>query len=354
MLSRPRMFAIALGVVAGSLGGVTPASASGAVVRPGESIQRAVDRARPGDTVTVASGVCHENVTNTKNGITLSGAGAGPHGTVLEPAYKPTASACTPGPYPKVNGVCVSGANGVTVKELAVEGFPGTGIFASDVRDYTVARVRAGHNAGYGIAGFGMAGVRYLDSVATENGAPGIYVGDSPDAQAIVRGNTAIKNGVGSEGFGFLIRDSSHGRVVGNHASGNCVGFFFLDHIFNADATLSEWSVERNTATANNGACAAIPEAFPAFSGIGILLGGTHMVTVTGNVVLGNRPTNDSGYAGGIVLVSTEGAPFFARDPEDNVVSHNIVFLNRPGDIVWDGTGTGNRFQHNLCGTCFR
>ncbi len=352
MLSRPRMFAIALGVAAGSVGGVTPASGSGATVRPGESIQRAIDRARPGDTVAVASGVFRENVTITKNGITLTGA----PGTVLVPAYKPTASACTPGPYPQVNGVCVSGARGVTVKDLAVDGFPGTGIFATDARDFTVARVRASHNAGYGIAGFGLAGVRYLDSVATENGAPGLYVGDSPDAQALVKGNTAIKNGVGAEGFGFLIRDSSHGRVIGNHASGNCVGFFFLDHRFNQDEPLSDWTVEGNTATANNGACAAIPGAFPAFSGAGILLGGTHAVTVTANLVLSNRPTNTSGYAGGIVLVSTKRAPFLATDgdPRDNVVSHNIVFLNRPGDIVWDGTGTNNRLDHNLCGVCFR
>ena len=203
--------------------------------------------------------------------------------------------------------------------------------------------MRASHNAGYGIAGFGLAGVRYLDSVATENGAPGIYVGDSPNAQAIVRGNTAIKNGVGAEGFGFLIRDSSHGRVIGNHASGNCVGFFFLDHMFNPAEPLSDWTVEGNTATANNGACAAIPGAFPAFSGIGILLGGTHAVTVTGNLVLGNRPTNDSGYAGGIVLVTTKVAPFRAPggDPrgQRRVAQHRVPQPARRHRVGRDGHG---------------
>ena len=94
-------------------------------------------------------------------------------------------------------------------------GFSGTGINAFNAEDYTVAHVRARNNEGYGIAGFVLSGVRFLHSVATDNGEPGIYIGDSHDAQAVVIGNTSIHNGVGGEGFGFLFRDSSNGRVSG-------------------------------------------------------------------------------------------------------------------------------------------
>ena len=350
MRSRPRMFAIALGLLVG-LGPVVPAGAADGIVRPGESIQAAIDHARPGDTIAVAPGVFRENVTITTNGITLRGAGSDRHGTVLTAASKPTQSPCTDSPYAAVHGICVLGASGspirgVTIKDLTVDGFSGSGIFALDADDYTVARVHARNNHEYGIAGFVLSRVRYLDSLATDNAAPGIYVGDSPDAQALVSGNSAIKNGVGGEGFGFLIRDSSHGRVVGNHAVGNCVGFYFLDHRFNPNEPLSDWTAEGNTATANNGACPDASPNFPAFSGTGILLGGTDAVRVSGNVVLGNRPTNDSRYGGGIVVAST--VSLGGANPTDNVVSRNIAFLNRP-DIAWDGTGTGNRFEHNLC-----
>ena len=297
MRSRLRTFAIVLGVVAGSLGVVAPASASSGVVGPGESIQAAIDAARPGDTVRVAAGEFRENLTITTNGITLRGAGSGKHGTLLTPASDAQSSECT-GWHRRERDLRHE-ANHVTVKDLTVAGFPSTGIYAYEAEDYTVARVRARDNQGYGIAGFELAGVRYLDSVATENHAPGIYIGDSPDAQAVVSGNTATSNGVGGEGFGFLFRDSSHGLVVGNHASGNCVGFHFLDHRFNPDEPLSDWTAEGNTATHNNGACPNVPTIFPAFSGTGILLFGANDVRVSRNLVVGNRPSEPSDYAGG-------------------------------------------------------
>jgi hypothetical protein len=348
MRSRPRTYAIVLGVVAGSLGGVAPASASNGVVQPGESIQAAIDHAGPGDTIRVAPGEFRENLTITTDGITLRGAGSGRHGTLLTPASPPKPSECTD-PSPDVNGICVDEANDVTVKDLTVAGFPSTGIYAYEAEDFTVARVRARDNQGYGIAGFELSGVRYLDSVATGNDAPGIYVGDSPDAQAVIRGNTAISNGVGGEGFGFLFRDSNHGLVVGNHASGNCVGFHFLDHVFGDPAApLSDWTAKGNTATRNNGACPAVPDIFPAFSGTGILLFGANEVRVTRNFVIGNRPSAPSEYAGGIVLATS--VFLGGAEPSDNVVSRNVALFNEP-DIRWDETGTGNRFRRNLCAT---
>lgn len=355
MRPRPPMFMIALGVVAALLWSAAPAGASDDVVQPGESIQAAIDAAQPGDTVTVAAGEFRENVTITTDDVTLRGAGSGRHGTVLVPSSMSTPSACTDPQSGEVQGICVLGAmnvetgspvSDVTIEDLTVDGFSGTGIYARHAEDYTVAHVRARNNHGYGIAGFVLSGVRYLHSVATDNAEPGIYIGDSHDAQAVVLGNTSIHNGIGGEGFGFLLRDSSNGQVIGNHSTRNCVGFLFIDHGFNPVEPLNDWTAEGNTANHNNGACPASPE-FPAFSGTGILLGGTHAVEVTRNHVFGNRPAIDSPLSGGIVVASTTSLG--GANPTDNVVSGNVAFHNKPGDIVWDRTGTGNRFRRNLC-----
>ena len=178
-------------------------------MQPGESIQTAIDDALPGDTITLAPGVFHENLTITTDDITLRGSGSGRHGTVLMPAPEATTSPCAE--PDEVYGICVFAdetdppVSDVTIEDLTVDGFSGTGVHAFNAEDYTVAHVRARNNGGYGIAGFVLSGVRFLRNVAIDNGEPGIYIGDSPDAQAVVFGNTSIHNGVGGEGFGFLL-----------------------------------------------------------------------------------------------------------------------------------------------------
>jgi hypothetical protein len=76
-------------------------------VRAGHSIQAAIDASRPGDTVAVAHGVFHENLTVTTDRITLRGAGDRRGGTVLEPPLIPHPSVCNEAG--QVNGICVTG-----------------------------------------------------------------------------------------------------------------------------------------------------------------------------------------------------------------------------------------------------
>ena len=357
MRARSLMVASVLGVITAVFGTAAPAGAAHLVVAPGESIQAAINDAQPGDTVRIAAGEFSESLTITADDITLRGAGSGKHGTVLKPSATSSASPCADAPASEVQGICVVGSmpaetgppvRGVTIKNLTVKGFSGSGIYAFNAEDYTVAHVRAGENMGYGIAGFVLSGVQVLHTVAIGNGEPGLYIGDAPDAQAVLIGNTAIRNGIGGEGFGFLIRDASHGLVLRNMATANCVGFVFIDTGFNPAEPLSDWTAKANTANRNNGACPASDE-FPAFSGTGIFLGGTHDVEATRNRVFGNRPAIASMLSGGIVVASTTALG--GADPSDNVVARNVALHNQPAGLVWDGTGTGNRFARNVCAT---
>ena len=110
------------------------------VVGPGQSIQAAINAARPGDTVFVRPGVYHQSVQIRTNGITLRGSGAFHGGTVLVPPKHFPKTMCNGGFGP--TGVCVlakslnpkSGAVFVpvridTVTGLLVTGFPGNGVF---------------------------------------------------------------------------------------------------------------------------------------------------------------------------------------------------------------------------------
>ena len=194
---------VTIGAIAGLILGATTATASAhaPVVRPGQSIQAAVNAAPPGGTVVIGRGTFHESVLITKP-LRLVGSGSG---TVLKPGGAP--SDCAP------NGICALSPGGkVSISNLTVRGFDGFGVFAFQATNgFSVTGVRAENDGEYGVAAFESHGISFVNNFASNAEEAGFYIGDTEDAAGLVAANTAV-----GSAFGIFLRDSRHGQVVGN------------------------------------------------------------------------------------------------------------------------------------------
>jgi nitrous oxidase accessory protein NosD len=321
------------------------------VVRPGQSIQAAVNRAHPGDTVLVKPGVYHQTVQIRKDGITLRGSGNSRHGTVLKPPKSFPKTVCTKTFGP--SGVCVLAkqfdaktgtvtrpVHNDTVTGMRITGFPATGVFGFGTDGLRVTRVVAIKDGGYGIARFDSTRSVFAHNTAIGNEEAGLYVGDSPHADSVVRDNHASGNQ-----FGIFIRHARHVLVVGNHVRGNCQGILVLDDGQKGGA--GNATIRHNSVVKNNKFCPKSEEA-PALKGGGILLLGA-----TSSLVVRNHVTGNSGRqinSGGIVVASAK-ALTGGSNPRFDAIVHNTVLRNHPADLVWDGTGNHIKFVANHCAT---
>ncbi len=309
------------------------------VVHPGDSIQAAINAARPYTRILILPGTYHESLAITKDGITLDGKWAR-----LMPPASPASGPCDQVVGPG-NGVCVIGqtdsmgnvttfVRNVGVTGLTVTGFEGSGIVAYGAQDASFTNNTATNDGGYGIAAFASSGTWIASDTVSGNEEAGIYIGDSPDARATLERNTAWNNG-----FGYFIRDAEGVTMTWNEARYNCAGVVILA---DAPGPAGNVTAALNTVVHNNTACPA-NEDTPPISGIGFALVGANDTTLHQNEIKDNRPTGPSLASGGVALFS--GGP---TAPMDNTITGNFLALNAP-DIFWDGTGSGNVLQPNAC-----
>ncbi|MEU6748658.1 right-handed parallel beta-helix repeat-containing protein [Spirillospora sp. NPDC046719] len=308
------------------------------VVRPGHSIQEAVDRARPGDTIKLLRGTYDGGVLVTKR-LTIRGSG---DKTVLRPGGVDHCAAVKRAG----TGICVIGrpghpVKGVTIKDLTVRRFAKNGIFGQFTDRLTVEHVLAADNGEYGISEFNSTRGRFAHDWALNNGdEAGFYVGDIADAHGtVVTGNRSTGNAIG-----LLVRHARHVKAWENQLVGNCVGVALVDD--SQKGGQGNTKVWKNNVSNNNRECAAHEEV-PPLGGTGVLFfGGDHNL-VEKNVVKDNRGRLP--YSGGIVLF--RGTPPLNRPARDNLVQFNVVRGNAPFDLVDNSGSRTNRFRHNLCRT---
>jgi nitrous oxidase accessory protein NosD len=304
--------------------GFASAKPKGHVVRPGESIQKAIKAADPGDTIVVLGGVHHGTVVINKDGISLRGVDA-----VLKPPAKPS-SPCG------ASGFCVT-ADNVSISGFTVRNFPATGIIAMGARNPKFMTNRAFNNGEYGIATFSSPGTKMIANLTRGSDDAGLYVGDSPHANATIAANETYDNFLG-----ILVRNARHGKIAGNQVHNNCVGMFILA---DAPGPAGVFDVRGNKVVNNTRACPAFEDA-PPLSGVGIALLGARGMEIKSNHIIHNVPSGPTGFSGGVVVVSGFGG----TPPTNNTVSGNTILRNKP-DIVWDKSGSGNRLKPNDCKT---
>jgi nitrous oxidase accessory protein NosD len=322
-----------------------PAAASGEpharnpqvhVVNPGESIQEAVDAARRGDKVVVTAGTYAQTVVLQKNRLTLRARG---DVTLTPPAVAPQGICDSD---EEVVGICVvpadlnpddftytSRVRGVTVNGFELRGF-GDGVLGFGTRNLHVRRVLAVDNGGYGVASFDGIGSRISWNRARGSDVAGIYVGDSPQADALVKHNRTRNNQ-----FGFFVRHTHDVTLRNNRTWNNCIGALLLDD--GQPEGSRENLVLDNRVLRNNRVCVD-DEDGTTFSGAGIVLLGSRHNRIAHNTVRGNNAASD--FSGGVVLLAQANR---------NRVAHNFLRNNEPVDIRKDQSSVRNRFVANNC-----
>jgi hypothetical protein len=335
-----------------SVAGAAAAAPGSTAIGPGQSIQYAIDHARPGTTILLRPGIYRQSVTIRTDRITLRGSGDFPGGTVLEPPRSMPQTICNAAFGP--TGICllakrlnptthavIRTVNNVTVTDLSVVGFAGNGVFGYGTSGMTVTNVAAINNGRYGISRFVSTGTLFADDIAVGSHEAGFYVGDSPDADTVVRDNQAIGNQ-----FGIFVRHAREVQVLGNRVTGNCQGILVLDDGQKGGA--GNATIARNTVYRNNKFCPKGGDTPVNTQGGGILLLGATKTVVRENSVGGNAGKQFN--AGGIVVLSARSISH-GSNPNFDTIKDNTAYGDHPADLIWDGSGRGLRFAHNHCGT---
>ena len=311
-------------------------------VKPGDSIQKAVDAAKPGDTVLLSPGTYQESVTITVPGLTLRGTDA--RTTVIVPGPASADSACAKAG----NGICVTGTASapverVAVRSLTLRGFAKNGLWASRTDRLRVTNVTSEKNGQWGIAQERSVRGVLSRNIAENNGDAGLFVAntvDREDGAQDAKKTVISHNRLRGNRIGVTVRRLRNLTVEHNEATGNCAGVFVVGD--EGTPRAGALSVRRNHIHANNKLCPKTPR-LPFLQGSGIVLTGVEETLVARNRVVDNVGT--SPLSGGIVLFKS----FVGAVSERNEIRDNVALRNGVADLANRDTGTGNTFRRNTC-----
>jgi cytochrome c peroxidase len=308
-------------------------------VRPGESIQEAVDKAGRNGIVRIYPGTYHENVLVIHHSVTIEG--------VVRNGKRPVLDGRNLLPD-AISGL----GNNFKVANLEICNYQGNGVVVHKARN-VVFRNLVLHNTGlYGVYPIECDGVLVEDCKVSGARDAGIYVGQSRNI--VVRRNEAFQNVTGIE-----IENSVNAIVEDNYVHNNTGGILVFLLPFNPSKVQDGCIVRRNRVINNNTPNFADPGAIVSnvLKGTGIMLLAADNTEVYENEVVGNGTFGIMTI--GLRLLFPPPTPLDVDpNPDGNRIYNNILRDNGkdpderlkrfgipPVDLLWDMTGKGNQWN---------
>jgi parallel beta-helix repeat protein len=311
-LRRTMMACVLALILAAPAAGASSAEAKSSLVGPGESIQKAVYAADPGDTI-VVRGVHREDVVIRKNGIKLRGVG---NAVIEAPARARADSPCSKlfGP----EAICVLGdvnsktgkvnspISDVSISGFTIRGFKQKATIMIDVigaRNTTIAGNHVMGNAGAGI-GITAEGLNNTikNNDLTDNEDDGVFV--EGQRNTTIANNTFTGNAIGME-----VDENVNTLIKGNDVTGGFVSIQTED--------------SRGTKFLSN--------TLRRYDDLGILVGGPKVAKVK---LVGN---DISGGAYGIFVANSHRGSFVGNQIHNNCAGFFFV-----ADVPETGNSVGN------------
>jgi plastocyanin len=332
------------GPVVGAPKGVVNGGGSGGprilrVPKSYRTIQGAVDAARGGDVVLVSPGVYREQVTVTKNDITIRGLDR--NKTIVDAEFK------------RPMGFLVQDADNVVIENITARYATLNNIYWTGADGFRGSYLTSYNSGDYGIYSFGSQHGVFEDSWASGSRDSGFYIGQCKPCHQVIRRIKATRSGLGYSGTNaggdLVLTDSEWFDNYGGGITPNT-----LDSEENppqADIVITNNYVHGN----QNTSAPYKDPAFAAVYGMGIaVMGGDN------DVVENNRVT-DHKYFGIIVQPIPGLGP--SKDPipvnptgnvyrtNDNKVRGNQVSGSGVADLALGApSGSGNCFSGNTFG----
>ena len=317
------------------------------VVRPGDSIQTAIDRAKPGTRIYILAGTYKEvqNPTNgltiTKNGLTIIGqktkkkrvvienAGSQRNGIVVVPEDRSDCMGCHTDlapPFPVHPGTPMGlkmrdpMMHGIEIRSITIKGFRNNGLFTENVDGFKIIDVESIDNLNYGI--FPTLSKNGLISHSKAIGSSldsGIWVETSENVtvqHSFVSGNVN----------GLEVSNSDDILLAHNEATGNTVGaaILLLPDIFDDRPGAKRIDLRNNWIHNNNKENTARPGSILSFvpSGTGVLYLGVDQSTVSNNRIENN---GFSGVATADYCLAVLGTPFDCFTGSDPTITPEFL-----------------------------